>query len=125
MNLHEMSKDELWEQVEALEIKVAKNASVETLINAIKSALGQGEDAPAKKAGSNEVEIYFSEDPNDNQPVYIGVNCKSYRFRRGEWVRCPRFILDTINNCYRQIMDPKTGAWKKVHSYPFQVREIA
>ena len=48
----------------------------------------------------------IAEDENDQQPVYVGVNGKSYFIRRGEPVAVPPEVvgvLTTLSRLYQQV----------------------
>lgn len=124
MNIDAMSREELLQQVDALELTVSSKANTETIRKAVKAALGEEETAPVEVIKKDEIEIMFAEDRDNKQPVYVGVNCKSYRFPRGMWVKAPRFLLPTIQNMGKRIMDPATGEFRTIQPYPYQVREL-
>jgi hypothetical protein len=123
MNLETMSREDLLTQAEALELDFPKQIRTETLLKMIQDELNGTESKPTPKpSDKNFVEIMFSKDPTNKQPVFIGVNGKSFRFPRGQWTKCPSYLLPTIRNCKQSIRDDETGDWMEVETYPFQVR---
>lgn len=123
MQLEEMSKEELIEQAEQLEIKIGSRASKTDIIKAINTALNGDEEAEAEtdESKSKYVEINFANDPNDKTPVFFGLKGHSYRFPRGKWVKCPRILLPTIRLAMKRVQD-EDGTWMEVEAYPYQIK---
>lgn len=126
-NIDALTAAELKEQLDALEVEYNAKAGAETLRKKLKDALGEDDnsDTAPVAAKSDMVEINFSKDKDNKQPIFIGVNGKSYRIRRGEWVPIPRILLPTIENIKKDIMDPETREIQTIQPYPYQVREVA
>lgn len=121
MNLNDMTREQLLEQADVLELDIAKNTTTSNLLKAIKAELGEA-DVPKSVKKTDDVQINFANDQKNKQPVFFGLNGKSYRFPRGKWVRCPRALLPTIENAKRRIQD-ESGEWMEVNAYPYQVKE--
>ena len=120
MNLNDMTKEQLFEQADVLELDLPKKTTNEDLIKAINAALGETPNE-AKVERSDDVEIMFSNDAKNKQPVFFGLKGKSYRFPRGKYVRCPRILLPTIRLAVRRIQDEE-GEWMEVDAYPYQIK---
>lgn len=120
MNLSTMTKDELLEQADVLELGLTSKSTVKELLSAIREALGETEVAETKEV-EGDVQIMFANDQKNKQPVFFGLNGNSYRFPRGKWVRCPRVLLPTIELAKKRVQD-EDGEWMEVDSYPYQVK---
>lgn len=127
MNISDLTRDEIIEQLSSLEIEFSSKSATETLRKALAKEINGDDDQeePAGKSGGKFIEINFAKDKDDKQPVYVGVNGKSYRFKRGEWVKCPRHLLPTIENIQTSSMDDDTKEIITMPTYPYQVREVA
>lgn len=127
INIDALSAAELKSQLDALEVEYNPKANAETLRKKLKEALGQDDTDSAPLEGelqSKFVEIMFHKDKDDKQPVYIGVQGRSFRFTRGEWAKCPRYLLPTIDNIKKDVLDEKTMEFITIQPYPYQVREV-
>lgn len=128
INIDALSAAELKSQLDALEVDYNPKANAETLRKKLKEALGQDDTDTAPLEGelqSKFVEIMFHKDKDDKQPVYVGVNGKSFRFKRGEWAKCPRYLLDTIENMKKEVLDEDSMEMITIQPYPYQVKEVA
>lgn len=127
LNIDALSASELKEQLDALEVEYNAKANADTLRKKLKEALGE-EDKPEALEGellSGKIQIMFMKDKDNKQPVYIGVNGKSFRFKRGEWVTCPRYLLPTIENMKKEVLDEESMEMITIQPYPYQVKEVA
>lgn len=128
VNLYNLSVDELKEQARILGIVVRGNVGADTLREKIKAAVeieppGGSSDKPAENVGRKKdwITIVISEDEQDTQPAFVGVNGKSYRIRRGEPVAVPPEVVRVLNDAQQVVVNSKTGQSKKVPTYPFRV----
>lgn len=127
INIDALSAAELKSQLDALEVEYNPKANAETLRKKLKEALGEDDKGDAPLEGelqSKHIEIMFHKDKDDKQPVYVGVNGKSFRFKRGEWAKCPRYLLDTIENMKKDVLDEDTMETITIQPYAYQVREV-
>lgn len=123
MNLSKMTKAELLEQAAVLELEIPGAATNAEIIAAINAELGdEAAEAEASAASEGFCEIMFANDQKNKQPVFIGVNGKSFRFPRGKWVKCPKYLLPTIELAKKEIKDDEEGTWMSVDAYPYQVK---
>ena len=91
INLYNLTMDELKEQARILGIAIRGNPSADTLREKIRKAVNIEPAESSKPADVDDsdrkkdwITIVIAEDENDQQPVYVGVNGKSYFIRRGE-----------------------------------------
>jgi hypothetical protein len=130
INIDALSAAELKSQLDALEVDYNPKANSETLRKKLKEALGEDDTGNADNAPlegelqSKFIEIMFQKDKDDKQPVYIGVNGKSFRFQRGVFVKCPRYLLPTIENMKKDVLDEDTMETITIQPYAYQVREV-
>lgn len=106
-------------------LELKGNPSADTVRNKILEAMGEAPKEAAKPVAKNTTRITISEDPTNNQPVYVGHNGKSYRIRRGEPVDIPTELVEVLRNAVQQVpkldRDGRIEGWKAVQAYPFQV----
>ncbi len=121
MNLSAMNKEQLLEQAAAIELDVPESATKPEIIKLINVALGEEE--TLEKLDDGHVMINFSKDTEDKLPVFFGLNGKSYRFPRGKWVKCPKILIPTIENCVTRIRDDETGEYMDIQTYPFSMKD--
>lgn len=110
VNLYNLSVEELKEQARILGIVIRGNPSADTLRDRIRAAVNiepaEGSEPRAEEAPDRRKDwktVVISEDERDQQPVFVGVNGKSYWIRRGEPVRVPRkwsMFFTTQNRLY-------------------------
>lgn len=130
INIDALSAAELKSQLDALEVDYNPKANAETLRKKLKEALGQDDADKADSAPlegefqGKFIEIMFHKDKDDKQPVYVGVNGKSFRFKRGEWAKCPRYLMPTIENMKKDVLDEDTMETITIQPYAYQVREV-
>jgi len=124
-----LTSEELREQAKIMGISLRGNPSDETLREKLRAALGEDitpsvDEAKSKAKGNDWVTITIHEDPNNKQPVFVGVNGKSYRIKRGVPVSVPRAVVENLNDAvrveYYQDEDRNRIA-RKVPAYPFSV----
>lgn len=131
-NLYNMSISELKQQAQILGIAIKGNPSADTLRARIKQAIeiepspeekerlaAKVAEDPARK--SDWVSIVIAEDEKDSQPVFVGVNGKSFRIRRGEPVAVPPEVVNVLKDAMQVSTHPLTGVQKRVPTYPFSV----
>ena len=128
VNLYNLSVEELKEQARILGIVIRGNPSADTLRDRIRAAVNiepaegfepRAEEAPDRKKDWKTVVI--SEDERDQQPVFVGVNGKSYWIRRGEPVRVPPEVVNVLHDAKQAVWNGKDGVTKMVPTYPFRV----
>lgn len=123
VNLLALSLDELKEQARILGVSLKGGMSEDTLRERIQAALdGDTEDKPkevAKPKSKDVVTIMIAEDENDRQPVFVGVNGKSYRIKRGMEVEVPASVAEVLKNAKQSSY--RNGEWKTRPTYPFQI----
>lgn len=127
MNIDTLDAAELKKQLNALEVEYNPKANAETLRKKLKEALGSNEEEdelPKNEHKNSYVEIKFDKDEKNKQPVYFGLNGRSYRFLRGVWARCPRILLPTIENTKKDVWDEEEKKLDSIQPYPYQVREV-
>ena len=127
VNLYNLSLEELKEQARILGIVIKGNPSADTLRERIRKAVVVEPAADAK----SEVEepdrrsgwptIVISEDENDQQPVFVGVNGKNYWIRRGEPVAVPPEVVNALTDAKQVVLNGKDGVSKTIPSYPFRI----
>ena len=123
INLATLSLDELKEQARILGISLKGGFSEDTLREKIQAVLdGDSEPAPVKAAPKKKdtVTIVIAESDTDTQPVYVGLNCKSYRIKRGVEVEVPKGVADILAGAKRKVVR-NNGEVREVQSYPFQI----
>lgn len=130
VNLYNLSLDELKEQARILGIVIKGNPSADTLRDRIRQAVEIEPSEEVKKAASKRddnpdrkkdwVTIVISEDEEDQQPAFVGIQGKSYRIRRGEPVAVPPEVVTVLKNANQVVMDRK-GRLKTVPTYPFRI----
>jgi hypothetical protein len=131
-NLYNMSLAQLKQQAEILGIAIKGNPSADTLRARIKQAVeiepsaeekerltAKAEENPIRK--KDWVQIIIAEDEKDMQPVFVGVNGKSYRIRRGESVAVPPEVVNVLRDAQQVVTNTTTGAQKRVPTYPFSI----
>ncbi len=128
VNLYNLSLEELKEQARILGIAIRGNPSADTLREKIKNAVNIEPAADAKSAANEDIDrkkgwktIVIAEDESDQQPVFVGVNGKSYWIRRGEPVPVPPEVIEVLNNAKQVVWNPKDGTSKNIPTYPFRV----
>ena len=128
VNLYNLSLEELKEQARILGIAIRGNPSTDTLLEKIKNAVNIEPAADAKSAATEDIDrkkgwktIVIAEDESDQQPVFVGVNGKSYWIRRGEPVPVPPEVIEVLNNAKQVVWNPKDGTSKNIPTYPFRV----
>lgn len=128
VNLYNLSMDQLKEQARILGIVIKGNPSADTLRERIRKAVEIEPPADTKQAAAEPPErkkdwvtIVISEDEQDQQPAFVGVQGKSYRIRRGEPVAVPPEVVAVLKNAMQLIVNPKDGSTKKVPTYPFRI----
>ena len=121
MNLNTMSREELLEQAEILELDVAKNISTANLLAAVKREVGEDEEAEEEVDVSGFAQINFAKEEKNKRPVFFGLNGKSYRFERGVWCKCPKILLPTIKNAIKRVED-EDGEWSELPAYSYQLK---
>ena len=128
LNVDQLSSEELKEQARILGISLKGGLNDETIRNKIKEALGEPT-TPAtpvtpNKAGSAKkqktVVVNFPMTKEDKQPVFIGLNGKNYRVRRGEDVEIPAELLNVLEDAKQHICD-EDGNWEWVPTYNYNV----
>lgn len=127
-NIDTLNAAELKEQLEALEVEYNPKSNEQTLRKKLKEALGHKEiteNSEGENQKSKFVEIKFDKDEKNKQPVYVGLNGRSYRFTRGLWAKCPRILLPTIENMEKTVLNEQTMELETIQSYSYQVREVA
>jgi|GEM_PF-3535825 len=125
MNLKKLTKEQLLEQADVLELEIEDSATNSQIIALIQSALGEDQDDEPKADGivkPETVQIRFANDAKNKQPVFVGNAGRSYRFPRGIWVDCPKHLLPIIENAKKQIQDETTKEWMEVESYPYSTK---
>ena len=127
INLYNLSRDELLEQARILGIVTRGNVTAETLRKKIKAAIEIEPPADQKVEKEEDlgrkkdwITIVITEDENDTQPAFVGVNGKSYRIRRGEPVAVPPEVVRVLGDA-QQVVTSNDGSSKKVPTYPFRV----
>ncbi|MAG09805.1 MAG: hypothetical protein CL494_05275 [Actinobacteria bacterium] len=130
INLYNLSLDELKEQARILGIVVRGNPGADTLREKIRNAVMIEPPADQKQAPKEDpdrkkgwITIVIAEDEQDQQPVYVGVNGKSYFIRRGEPVPVPPEVVEVLNNAKQTVFNGKDGTSKTVPTYPFQIEK--
>ena len=128
VNLYNLSLEELKEQARILGIAIRGNPSADTLREKIKNAVNIEPAADAKSAANEDIDrkkgwktIVIAEDESDQQPVFVGVNGKSYWIRRGGPVPVPPEVIEVLNNAKQVVWNPKDGTSKNIPTYPFRV----
>lgn len=121
VNLNELTLDELKEQARILGVSLKGGLSEDTIKERILEAMGEApvESKPLAKEGKNTVTIVISEDDNDSQPVFVGVNGKSYRIKRGMEVAVPKEVADVLQQSKQRFF--RNGDWVTRPTYPFQI----
>ncbi|NCF34757.1 MAG: hypothetical protein GWP50_14455 [Proteobacteria bacterium] len=127
VNLYNLSLEELKEQARILGIVIKGNPSADTLRERIRRAVVV-EPAADTKSEVEEPErrsgwptIVISEDENDQQPVFVGVNGKNYWIRRGEPVAVPPEVVNALTDAKQVVWNGKDGVSKTIPSYPFRI----
>tara|TARA_B100001057_G_scaffold151071_1_gene151003 strand:+ start:3331 stop:3732 length:402 start_codon:yes stop_codon:yes gene_type:complete len=130
VNLYNLSLDELKEQARILGIVIRGNPSADTLRERIRNAVNiepaesekpvDVDDSDRKK---DWITIVIAEDENNQQPVYVGVNGKSYYIRRGEPVAVPPEVVGVLSDAKQVVTNGKDGTTKTIPSYPFQIEK--
>ena len=120
VNLNELNLDELKEQARILGVSLKGGLSEDTIKERILEAMGEKpvESKPVAKT-KNTVTIVISEDDNDSQPVFVGVNGKSYRIKRGMEVAVPKEVADVLQQSKQRFF--RNGDWVYRPTYPFQI----
>ena len=141
VNLHALPMDELRDQARILGVKASANVSKDELIKRLNDAIADGSEPDSaddvqvtkaakakpkaeKKAKSTKSEwrtIVIAEDEYDRQPVFVGVNGKSYRIKRGEPVSVPASVVEALTNALQRVTNPRTGESKMIPTYSFRV----
>ena len=130
VNLYNLSLDELKEQARILGIVIRGNPSADTLRERIRNAVNiepaesekpvDVDDSDRKK---DWITIVIAEDESNQQPVYVGVNGKSYYIRRGEPVAVPPEVVGVLSDAKQVVINGKDGTSKTIPSYPFQIEK--
>tara|TARA_B100002019_G_C21117797_1_gene521761 strand:- start:10 stop:411 length:402 start_codon:yes stop_codon:yes gene_type:complete len=130
INLYNLSIDELKEQARILGIAIRGNPSADTLREKIRQAVNIEPAESSKPADVDDsdrkkdwITIVISEDENDQQPVYVGVNGKSYFIRRGEPVAVPPEVVGVLSDAKQTVPTGKDGAFKTIQTYPFSIEK--
>ena len=120
VNLNELNLDELKEQARILGVSLKGGLSEDTIKERILEAMGEKpvESKPVTKT-KNTVTIVIAEDDNDSQPVFVGVNGKSYRIKRGMEVAVPKEVADVLQQSKQRFF--RNGDWVTRPTYPFQI----
>lgn len=132
-----MSLEQLKQQADALEIKYNGNISEPKLrariLEYLNDSEGENDEEGSETVEENngksvthpakekQVTIIISEDAQDKQPVYVGVNSKSYRIKRGVKATVPESVIDALNNGTRKVKDKDTGEMRTILRYPYQI----
>lgn len=140
-----LSFDELKEQADVLGVKYAGNIGESTLREKLKVTLGEipateaaaeapatpaapatneaaaAETAPEATAAPKRVKIVIDENETDQQPVFVGLNGRSYVIKRGEEVSVPPGVVDILTNATMKKYNSKTMEARMVPRYPFRV----
>lgn len=128
VNLYNLTIEELKEQARILGIAIRGNPSTDTLREKIRNAVNIEPSADVKPDDVEDLDrkkgwmtIVIAEDESDQQPVFVGVNGKSYWIRRGEPVVVPPEVVEVLNNAKQVVWNPKDGTSKNIPTYPFRV----
>lgn len=122
--LNTMNLTELKEQADVLEIKYASNIGEAALRAKIADVLGESsvEDDEYEIVGpENSKTIVIAIDGKDKQPVFVGVNGRVFRMKRGVEVTVPQTVIEALTNAVQVLRDPETGEDQRVMSYPFSI----
>lgn len=122
VNLNNLTLKELKEQARVLGIDLKNLSSSDSIREKIYSVIGHPAvaEAPVSKAKEGWPVVIIAESETDKQPVFVGVDGKSYRIRRGEKVSVPPEVIEALNHA-KQLIPLKDGTIKEVPAYPFQV----
>lgn len=125
-NLNALNLEELKKQADILQIKYASNIGEEALRKKLAEALGIVGDDTDDQSGTDEqktektVTVLIGKDPENKQPVPLGVNGRIIRVRRGEKVQIPAEFLDCLKNAVRMEWDAEAEEMIEVPAYNFQ-----
>lgn len=121
--LSQMNIEELKAQADIFGVEYANNIGIETLRKKLAAVMGDEETTPTalEKAKPDHVTIIIARNATDKQPVFVGLNGRNYRMKRGEEVTVPRGIAEILSNAIQIIRDPDTGKDHEVEAYPFHV----
>lgn len=131
INTADMTRDDLETTANDLGVQFQKNTGDDTLRKRIDEALGNpaqpaAESHPAAPGeGKNEkrYKVIIQTSDQDQQPVPVFVNGRSYVIKRGEEVTVPASVVEVLNNAVQHVYDPSTMKERTVLAYPFQARE--
>lgn len=127
--LQAMTHKELLEQADVLGVEGAADMAEEDLRTALASQLEGGtrkKPATRKRAKASGdpfadiVRIVVEESDTDRQPVYVGVNGKSYRIKRGVEVDVPRPVANVLLSAKQRVRNPD-GTDREVSTYPTRI----
>lgn len=123
INLYNLTLAELKEQARILGIDIKGSITSDVLRKKIQD-LVSGEKVVEDvqlEAKSGWKTIVIAESDRDQQPVFVGVNGKNYRIRRGEPVLVPPEVVSVLKDANQVVINPKDGSKRTVPSYPFRV----
>ena len=130
INLYNLTMDELKEQARILGIAIRGHPSAATLREKIRKAVNIEPAESSKPADVDDsdrkkdwITIVIAEDENDQQPVYVGVNGKSYFIRRGEPVAVPPEVVGVLTDAKQNIPTVKEVAFKTIQTDPFSIEK--
>lgn len=126
--LNSMSMAELKEQAKVLGVTHAPNISEEKLRERLAETLGENVQAPASVAKTSNkskfIKININESDTDKQPVFVGLNGRSYVIKRGEDVVVPRAVAEILETACTKKYDAKTMEHRMVPRFPFSVKDM-
>lgn len=123
-----MSHGELLEQAGVLGIEGAEAMPEQALRAAlIEAVTGETTSKPkprrkakAENVHSDLVRIVVEESESDQQPVYVGLNGRSYRVKRGVEVDVPRGVANVLLTAKQKARN-KDGTEREVPTYPTRI----
>lgn len=134
LNIDTADRATLEQVANDLGIQFQANTKDDTLRKRIKEQLGEPDDgdggtaagqpgpSPASAPGeAKRYRIIVATHDQDNQPVQVFVNGKSYVIERGEEVTVPASVVEVLKNAVQHHYDPHTMKESKVLAYPFNV----
>lgn len=70
---------------------------------------------------AKKVKIMIPKTKDETSDVFVGVNGVGFLIKRGVAVDVPDFVVDALNNAVESKLDPDTGTYSDVPSYPVSI----
>lgn len=127
-DIDQMTREELDELAETLNIKSNGTMKDETVRQKIRDQLGEPSE-PAENGhavveslpADEKLTIVLNDSETDKWPVQVYLNGRSYIMQRNRPVTVPKAVVEILNHAVKTVWDSEMKSYTKVQRYPYRL----